>query len=138
MRSYDARGLMKLSEDTSAVFENAWDVLASNDPEMTSKTVFSDDQNLSGEDNCFLRNEQENMPPGVLVRDSVCMNLFPISVFCSFWTLLCTCVFMGISSLKMDVTFFQTPQIDGILGFLLGENTFIHIFSGWSIPYEFY
>ncbi|XP_059433575.1 transcription factor MYB3R-4-like isoform X3 [Corylus avellana] len=66
MRSYDARGLMKLSEDTSAVFENAWDVLTSNDPEMTSKTVFSDDQNLSGEDNCFLRNEQENMPPGVL------------------------------------------------------------------------
>lgn len=79
MRSYDARGLMKLSDDTSAVFENAWDILTSDDPEMTSKTVFSNDQNLSGEKNCFLRNEQENMPPGALVRDSVCMHLFPMS-----------------------------------------------------------
>lgn len=67
MRSYDARGLMRqLSEDTSAVFDNAWDILTSDDPEMPSKTVFSNDQNLSGEDNCFLSNEQENMPPGIL------------------------------------------------------------------------
>ncbi|XP_062149116.1 transcription factor MYB3R-4-like isoform X3 [Alnus glutinosa] len=67
MRSYDARGLMRqLSEDTSAVFDNAWDVLTSDDTEMPSKTVFSNDQNLSGEDNCFLHNERENMPPGVL------------------------------------------------------------------------
>lgn len=125
MRSYDARGLMRqLSEDTSAVFDNAWDILTSDDPEMPSKTVFSNDQNLSGEDNCFLSNEQENMPPGILVRDSVCMHLFPISVFCSFWTLLCTCVFMGISNLKMDVPFFPTLQIDGILGFFLGKILF--------------
>lgn len=82
MRSYDAIGLMRqLNEDTATVFANAWDGLAGDDPVTPSKIVFSGDQNLSGEDNCFLHNEQENIPPGDLVRG--------ISKDCSLYVHMC-------------------------------------------------
>ncbi|XP_041002904.1 transcription factor MYB3R-1-like isoform X2 [Juglans microcarpa x Juglans regia] len=72
MRSYDAIGLMRqLNEDTATVFANAWDGLAGDDPVTPSKIVFSGDQHLSGEDNCFLHNEQENIPPGDLAEQCV-------------------------------------------------------------------
>lgn len=70
MRCYDAIGLMRhLSEDTAATYANALDVLTNDDPEMPSKTFCSSDKNLSDPDNCFLHNNQENMPPVFLVRN---------------------------------------------------------------------
>uniref|UniRef100_A0A7N2KVY6 Uncharacterized protein n=1 Tax=Quercus lobata TaxID=97700 RepID=A0A7N2KVY6_QUELO len=72
MRCYDAIGLMRhLSEDTAATYANALDVLTNDDPEMPSKTFCSSDKNLSDLDNCFLHNNQENMPPGFLTEQRV-------------------------------------------------------------------
>ncbi|XP_023881220.1 transcription factor MYB3R-1 isoform X1 [Quercus suber] len=72
MRCYDAIGLMRhLSEDTAATYANALDVLTNDDPEMPSKTFCSGNKNLSDPDNCFLHNNQENMPPGFLTEQRV-------------------------------------------------------------------
>lgn len=87
LRNYDAIGWMRqLNEGTAAVFANAWDVLTGDDPAMPSKTRFSNDhQNLSGENDQIIHNEQENMLPCVMVRDISrnavlgCVCAFPIS-----------------------------------------------------------
>lgn len=69
MRSYYAIGLMRqMNEHTAAAFTNAREILASDDPEMPSKTKLSSNQSSSPETNDFPHNEQENKVPGVLVR----------------------------------------------------------------------
>lgn len=96
MRCYDAIGLMRhLSEDTAATYANALDVLTNDDPEMPSKTFCSSDKNLSDPDNCFLHNNQENMPPGFLVRN--------ISKECS--VRVCVCGLLYLPSALLFVAF---------------------------------
>ncbi|CBI28055.3 unnamed protein product, partial [Vitis vinifera] len=72
MRSYDAIGLMRqMNEHTAAAFTNAREILASDDPEMPSKTKLSSNQSSSPETNDFPHNEQENKVPGVLTERRV-------------------------------------------------------------------
>lgn len=70
IRCYDAIGLMKqMTEQTAATMTNAREVLAGDFVELSPKTIFSIDQNSTHKNNYIHHNEQENMPPNLLVSE---------------------------------------------------------------------
>ena len=70
MKSYDAIGLMKqMTEQTAATISNAREVLVGDYCESSPKTILFADQDSTRKNNNFHHNEQENIPPNVLVSD---------------------------------------------------------------------
>lgn len=70
MRSYDAIGLMKqMTEQTAATITNAREVLVGDYCEFSPKTIPFADLDSTDNNNGFHYNDQENIPPNVLVSD---------------------------------------------------------------------